>query len=176
VPADQSLQVKRKAWLLKMNSQKFANWLKVIVFGTGICGIFLYLFLFPEWGRSISVSNPEYSFAYWPWMIFLWISAVPCYLTLICCYRIASEIGKENSFCNKNAKQLRLISLLAAADTVYFFMGNLVFFFLNMSHPGIILLALIVVFIGIAITVAAAALSHLVYKAAKLQEENEYTI
>ncbi len=162
--------------VVKMNSQKFAKWLKVIVFGTGICGIFLYLFLFPEWGRSISVSNPEYSFAYWPWMIFLWISAVPCYLTLICCYRIASEIGNENSFCNKNAEQLRLISLLAAVDTVYFFMGNLVFFFLNMSHPGIIFLALIVVFIGIAITVASAALSHLVYKAVKLQEENEYTI
>lgn len=159
-----------------MNSQKFAKWLKIIVIGTGICGFFIYLLLFPVWGRNIVASNPEFTFAFWPWLIFLWITAVPCYLTLICCYCISSEIGKENSFCNKNAEHLQLISLFSAIDTAYFFMGNLVFFFLNMSHPGIILLALIVVFIGIAITVAAAALSHLVYKATKLQEDNEYTI
>lgn len=159
-----------------MDSIKFAKWLKVIVIGTGICGVMIYFLLLPQWGRDIAVSYSSYTDAYWPWLIFLWISAIPCYATLVCCYRIASEIGKENSFCSKNAELLRIISLLAAADTVYFFLGNLVFLFLHLSHPGIILLALIVVFIGISVTVAAAALSHLVYKAAKLQEDNEYTI
>ena len=45
-----------------------------------------------------------------------------------------------------------------------------------MNHPGIILYSLIVVFAGVAISVAAATLSHLVLKAAKLQEENDLTV
>lgn len=159
-----------------MDSVKFAKWLKIIIVGTGICGMIVYFFLFPEWGKSLTSGNPEYSYAYWPWLIFLWISAVPCYITLFNSYHIAVEIGKDNSFCDKNAALLKFISLLAAADTVYFFLGNLVLLFLHLSHPIIVLLALLLIFLGIAVTVAAAALSHLVYKAAKLQEEHEYTI
>ena len=45
-----------------------------------------------------------------------------------------------------------------------------------MSHPGVLLLSLLIVFAGIAVTVASAALSHLVYKAASLQEQSDLTI
>ena len=45
-----------------------------------------------------------------------------------------------------------------------------------MSHPSIFLFSCFVVFIGIAIAVAAACLSHLVRKAAVLRAENELTI
>jgi hypothetical protein len=45
-----------------------------------------------------------------------------------------------------------------------------------MSHPGVTLLSLLIVFAGIAIAVAAAALSHLVHKAAALQEQSDLTI
>ncbi len=53
---------------------------------------------------------------------------------------------------------------------------KLVLLFLNMSHPGVVLGSLLVVFAGAAAAVAAAALSHLVRKAALLQEENDLTI
>jgi hypothetical protein len=46
----------------------------------------------------------------------------------------------------------------------------------NISHPGVALASLIVVFFGVAVCVISAALSHLVMKAALLQEENELTI
>ena len=45
-----------------------------------------------------------------------------------------------------------------------------------MNHPGVILMLLLVVFAGVAVAVAAAALSHLVKKAAVLQEESDLTI
>ena len=45
-----------------------------------------------------------------------------------------------------------------------------------MSHPGVTLLSLLVVFVGIAAAVAAAALSRLVKKAAALQEQSDLTI
>ena len=45
-----------------------------------------------------------------------------------------------------------------------------------MNHPGIMIMSFVLDFIGIAASVCFAALSHLVLKAAKIQEENELTI
>ena len=45
-----------------------------------------------------------------------------------------------------------------------------------MSHPGVALASLLGVFAGVAVAIAAAALSHLVRKAAELQEQSDYTI
>ena len=45
-----------------------------------------------------------------------------------------------------------------------------------MSHPDVVLASLVIDFVGIAVSVASAGLSHLVEKAAKLQEESELTI
>ena len=48
--------------------------------------------------------------------------------------------------------------------------------FTNMSHSGVALFSLLIVFAGVAVAVAAAALSHLVQKAAVLQEQSDLTI
>ena len=56
------------------------------------------------------------------------------------------------------------------------FLGNLILTFLNMNHPGILLISLMVIFLGISVSIAAAALSHLVLKAAVLQEQSDLTI
>ena len=45
-----------------------------------------------------------------------------------------------------------------------------------MNHPGVILYSLIVVFAGVVVSVASAALSHLVLKAALLHEESDLTV
>lgn len=55
-------------------------------------------------------------------------------------------------------------------------MGNIIFLFTNMSHPGVALFSLLVVFAGVAVAVASAVLSHLVQKAAVLQEQSDFTI
>ena len=56
------------------------------------------------------------------------------------------------------------------------FVGSGVFYVLGMSHGGLMLFCIMVVFAGVTVTVAAAALSHLVYRAAVLEEESELTI
>ena len=159
-----------------MNQIKLSKWLKVIIVGAGICGTIIYFYVFPFWGKDIVASNSDRSLWYWPWLLFLWITSVPCYATLVCGWKIADEIGKDNSFCRKNANLLKLISIFAASDSAFLFIGNIILLLLNMNHPGIVLLAFFVVFAGIAITVTAAALSHLVYKATQISEEIELTI
>lgn len=159
-----------------MSQKNLSKWLKGIIAGMAVCGAIIYLYLIPVWGRDLVEANPEFSNCYIPWLAVLLISAIPCYWGLYFGWKIAAEIGKDNSFSRENASYLKNISMLAALDSVYFFGANLVLMLLGMNHPGIFLLSLFVVFAGIAVTVAAAALSHLVKKAADMKEENELTI
>ena len=159
-----------------MKQQSLSKWLRIILAGTGICGLIIYFYILPDWGKSLADHYPEFSGAYWPWLIFLWLTAVPCYIVLFLGWKIAGNIGKDRSFSAENAELLKWISWLAGGDTLFFFVGNMVLWFLNMNHPGIVLLAMVVVFAGIAVTVAAASLSHLVSRAADLQEQSDLTI
>ena len=52
----------------------------------------------------------------------------------------------------------------------------MIYLLLNMNHPGILLAAFFVALVGIAIAIAAAMLSHLIRKAAKLQDESDWII
>lgn len=159
-----------------MSQKGLANSLKAIMIGLGVCGLLIYFYFLPVWGIALVGDFPEYKHAFWPWLIILWISAIPCYLVLLCGWRVAVEIGNDNSFSAINARMLKTVALLAALDSVYIFIAGGIMFALRMSTGIIEILILFVVFGGIVATVVSAALSHLVYKAAAMQEENDLTI
>ena len=160
-----------------MKQKSLSLWLKLIITGTGICGFFIYVFIIPMLGQAIAAAEKgAFDYCYHPWLFFIWMTGIPCYAGLVFAWRIAGNIGTDNSFSTANARLLKWISILAAGDAAFFFVGNIVFLFLNMNHPGIVLLSLVVVFAGIAASVASAALSHLVMKAADLQNQSDLTI
>lgn len=159
-----------------MSQKSLSKWLKAIIGGMAICGALIYLYIIPILGRDLVDARPEYTSWYFPWLAVVLVSAIPCYWGLYFGWKISTEIGKDNSFSMENAEYLKNISILAALDSLYFFVANVVFMVIDMNHPGVFLISLIVVFIGVAVTVAAAALSHLVRKAAEIQQENELTI
>ena len=159
-----------------MKQSHLALWLKGILAGTGVCGAAVYVYLLPFWSRELAAGDAALSGLYWPWLIFLWLTALPCYAVLVYGWKIAGEIGRDNSFCYKNARRLQRVAALAAGDTVFFFAGNLLLLALGHCHPGVAFLGCLVVFAGVAVAVAATVTSHLVYKAAALREENELTI
>lgn len=159
-----------------MNQSNLAKWLKGIVIGMAAFCVGIYGFILPVCGMNFAAYEPEFAHCFLPWMIFLLLTAVPVFIALIFAWKIFTEIGRNNSFSFVNARYLKNIAHLAIIDTVYFFLGNLVMLFINQSHPGILLASLFVDFLGIAVAVVCAALSHLVYKAAVMNEENELTI
>ncbi len=159
-----------------MSQRGLANSLKAVIIGVAVCGLVIYFYFLPVWGRAIIQAAPAYENCYIPWMVFLWITGVPCYLVLLCGWKIASEIGADRSFTDLNARLLKYIAALSAFDSVLLFVGSGVFYVLGMSHGGLMLFCIVVVFAGVTVTVAAAALSHLVYRAAELEEESELTI
>lgn len=159
-----------------MEQKTLAKWLKVILLGIAVCGLLVYFFVVPSYGKSLMSLYPEFAYRYYPWLFFLWASGIPCYAVLLLGWKIATNIGRDRSFSQANADYLKWISWLSAGDSAFFFLGNLIFLYANLSHPGVALFSLLIVFAGIAVTVAAAALSHLVKKAAALQEQSDLTI
>ena len=87
-----------------------------------------------------------------------------------------SAIAKDESFTVKNAEYLKKISFLATVDVVFLLAWNVILFALKMSNLNIFLVCLLIDFMGVVIAVIFAALSHLVGKAAVLQEQSDYTI
>ncbi|MBR3475517.1 MAG: DUF2975 domain-containing protein [Oscillospiraceae bacterium] len=160
-----------------MRQKALSNWLKFIIVGVGACGLVVYLLVVPMLGQTVAVAEDGvFDHLYWPWLVLIWVTALPIYAALAFGWIIAVNIGKDRSFSVENARLLKWISGLAAGDAAFFFIGNILYLFLDWSHPGVTLMSLIVVFVGVAISVAAAALSHLVMKAALLQEQQELTI
>ena len=159
-----------------MGQKTLSKWLKAVIIGVGLCGLAVFFFIIPYFGQSLVEQNPEFSGWFWPWLIFIWVCGVPCYAVLVLIWKIATKISKNKSFSMENAAYLKWISWIAAIDTALFFAGNVVMMLLNMSHPGVLIGMFILSIFGIAITVAAALLSHLVRKAAALQEESDLTI
>ena len=159
-----------------MSQKNLSVWLKLITIGLALIGLVVYLFIIPAYGKNLAVLYPEFSDQYLPWLIFLSLTAIPLYWALVLAWRIASNIGADRSFTLSTAGHMKWIAWLAAADSAYFFIGNVVMLMLNMSHPGVTLASMMIVFVGAAVTAAAAALSHLIRKASALQEQSDLTI
>ncbi len=159
-----------------MKQDTLSRWLKGILVGVGVCGLIVYGAVVPMLAEAMIDRYPEFSGCRLPWLILIWATAIPCYTALILAWKIAGNIGADRSFSVENGKLLKWISILAAGDAAFFFAGNFIYLLLGMNHPGILLLSLLVEFLGVAISVAAAALSHLVMKAAELQDQSDLTI
>ncbi len=159
-----------------MEQKTLSTWITFALLVVAFVGSFIFFIILPMYGISLRTLYPEFSNRFWPWLIFLWLFTVPCYAAIVIGLKISRRIGLDQSFSMENAKSLKTISYLAAGDTVFFILGNGSLLFMNMSHPGVALASLIISFIGFAVTIAAAALSHLVKKAAIMKEENDFTI
>ncbi|MBO4879925.1 MAG: DUF2975 domain-containing protein, partial [Clostridia bacterium] len=107
-----------------MKQKTLALWLKIVIIGVALCGLVICFVMLPGVGRDFADSlNREFDHAYWPWLIFLWLTALPCFAALGIGWKIADNIGKDRSFCIENAKLISAISVLAAADSAFFFVG-----------------------------------------------------
>ncbi len=171
-----------------MKQKELSILLRVVVV---LCG--LVWLVFANWfGRMLGLAIVEGAYVlYYPLLLCLML--LPPLVVFWDAWHIFTDIGRNRSFTAVNARRLRRISLCALLDTVL----DIVLLVYGVIHrfrfvarfaPDDIMKAmgddlflavirfLFVAFIGMAVTVAAAALSHLTLKAADLQDENDLTI
>ena len=160
-----------------MKQKTLSILLKAVIIGVAICLAVIYIWIVPEIGGPLAeAGDGEFRYMYTPWLAIIEITALPILIALVLAWMIAENIGRDRSFSRENAKLLAAIAVLAAVDAGYFFIANVVMMLLNMNHPGLLICSLIACFVGACVCVAAGALSHLVLKAAKLQEQSDLTI
>ncbi len=87
-----------------MEQKALSKWLKLVLLGVGLCGLAVYLGIIPAYGLSLRSLYPEFSNRFWPWLIFIWVSGLPCYAALALGWRIAGNIGRDRSFSMDNAR------------------------------------------------------------------------
>ena len=132
-----------------------------------------YAVIFPQ---RIQEAGAAYNAAWMitPGIVCISISAVPIAIALVLFWQICTEIGRDNSFCHKNAGRLTAIGFCALIDTGYCAVGTVTLEILVGS--AIWVLGLGESTVGLSIALAAFLLSHLVLKAADMKAENDLTI
>jgi MFS family permease len=159
-----------------MDMKKLARVLQLALIGAAVLGAAVFFWAVPMLGQEIAVMNPEYAVAYWPWQIFLWLCAVPCFLSLVPGWHVFGRLANKNAFCRENGEDMKTIARLAFFDTILFVVGNAVMAGFGWHHPGYMLMALVICGCGALIGVVAQVLGMLVLEATAMREENDLTI
>lgn len=159
-----------------MSQKALSRWLFAIIILVAVCMAAIYLVIVPSPHLGILGEAYAVSPLRLPFVIFFCLTALPIALALVYAWLIARNIGLDNSFSKANASHLRAISILAAVDGVYYLIGNLIFFLIAWGKADIPYLQIVLALFALIVSVAAAALSHLVLKAAELQEQSDLTI
>jgi len=135
---------------------------------------FCYIVVFPERIREMGWENADVSWLVAPGIIAASISVIPIAIALVLFWRICTEVGRDNSFCHKNASRLTGIGFCALVDTGYCAVGTVTLELLVGSPVWVV--GLMVCTLGLAIALAAFLLSHLVLKAADFKADSDLTI
>ncbi len=159
-----------------MTQKKLSRWLHAVIIAAAVCVLLVYLWLLPLTLTEVLNENFAGAFLFIPSLIFTELTGVPILIALVIAWLIACEIGQDNSFSRKNAEYMKIIAGLALGDVVYFQAGILLFGVCGIYHPGLFLAVFFLDCVGLAISVCAAALSHLILKAAAIREENDLTV
>ena len=134
-----------------------------------LCGVCICVCLYP-FLVSLNGFDKGSEAVMWSQLIFYWLSSVPCFIILGFGWKIASSI-KTEPFIHKNAKLLKIGATLLFADSVFFFIGNIVFMFTGYNPFAIAFFMLVI--IAMIASLALAVVGHYVTRATKLREENE---
>ena len=141
-----------------------------------LSGIFAYTYIIPNLGIYLVGLYPEYAHIYYPWLIFLWVAALPYLAILVLVWRVSGIIGQDQVFTAKTAKTAKLGSVLFFGNSGFFFLGNVIFLILGMNHPAVLLLSLFICMFNATLGIIAAVVARYLTKAVVLQEEADNTI
>ncbi len=165
-----------------MQQKTLVSWLKAILVLFGLLFAVLLFLVVPFMGQQAISRTKEAAFLFWPCLVFIWILGIPICLMLREAWHVCCRIGAGRPFCPDNARSFVAIGQYSLLDCGLLFFGNVMLAAICLLRrlpvypPAVPIFSFFLIFIGLAVAVAAATLSHLIYKASDLNEENQLTI
>ena len=150
--------------------------MKLAALAAALIGLLAAFVFLPMLASALLEEFPAYQKWYWPCLIYGWAVLVPGFAGLWEFWKICVEIGRDNSFSQKNARSLFRICLLALTMAALLAVGVAALCLLGMGLP-----ALLIAMLGFAaacalVALLANALAQLVRRAAAIKSENDLTI
>ncbi len=150
--------------------------MKLAALAAALIGLLAAFVFLPMLASALLEEFPAYQKWYWPCLIYGWVVLLPGFAGLWEFWKICVEIGRDNSFSQKNARSLFRICLLALTMAALLAAGVAALCLLGMGLP-----ALLIAMLGFGaacalVALLANALSQLVRRAAAIKRENDLTI
>ena len=150
--------------------------MKLAALAAALIGLLAAFVFLPMLASALLEEFPAYQKWYWPCLIYGWAVLAPGFVGLWEFWKICVEIGRDNSFSQKNARSLFRICLLALTMAALLAAGVAALCLLGMGLP-----ALLIAMLGFAaacalVALLANALAQLVRRAAAIKRENDLTI
>ena len=150
--------------------------MKLAALAAALIGLLAAFVFLPMLASALLEEFPAYQKWYWPCLIYGWAVLAPGFVGLWEFWKICVEIGRDNSFSQKNARSFFRICLLALTMAALLAVGVAALCLLGMGLP-----ALLIAMLGFAaacalVALLANALAQLVRRAAAIKSENDLTI
>jgi hypothetical protein len=137
-----------------------------------LCGIAVCAFWYPKDGAAVIAAKG--GVVGWIYQIFLWLTALPCFVMLFFGWKFSESMERESVFTHATAQYLKISFKILIVDLAVFIVGNIFFLAFQCSNYG--WLYLLVAVVGYAIAAIIYTLFYYVSRAAVLQEESEGTV
>ncbi|MDR2721858.1 MAG: DUF2975 domain-containing protein [Coriobacteriaceae bacterium] len=158
-----------------MKQKEMSYVLKVISVVVVLACLALMFLVLPLLAK-VYIGDPQTVVLYWPFLIFSWIALAPIIFLVFIAWGIFNDIGRDNSFSEKNAARLRTMSYLSAFSILIWLAGLLYFAFSGFAALGVLFAFTVAMAVMIVMAVVCACLSHLTAKATRLKQENDLTV
>ncbi|WHY21982.1 DUF2975 domain-containing protein [Paenibacillus sp. G2S3] len=152
--------------------------LKIVIVLIGIPVLALCIFLVPAIANYAVELYPDYSFIKYLIFIDLYASAIPFYIALYQAFKLLGYIDKNNAFSDFSVKVLKNIKNCAITICGVYVAGMPLYYLISEKDdaPGIIIIAMVMIFASMVIAVFAAVLQKLLKEAIDIKSENDLTV
>lgn len=159
-----------------MTQSEISRWLKAVTVLLAAMGIVFFFMVVPILAVISKQRYPQLAFLFYPGLAYTAAIAIPCYAILYHFWQVCRQIGLDNSFSKENAAAFTSISRLAFFLTIEWFIGLLFLAVGGWMKTSALVILIFGIFLSMIVTIIAAALSHLIFKAYELRQENDLTI
>lgn len=160
-----------------MENKKVSVWLMAAGGAAAAVLAFFFLVMLPIEAVNVKHYYPELAYLFWPLLISLWIIGACYALSMLRYFQICLRIGKNQSFCRENAKDLGRIALYLGLAGALCLVWDAAAAAQSAVSVGIwCLYPFLAAMASFGLAVLAWGLGKLLARAVALKEENDLTV